>query len=113
MTFSSDDAERRNGSRVSIDLRAPVHELLRRAFRTARNDGAAERLDYDTHDAARSVCAMARANDIRAETVILAIKAGWRQLPESRGTSRMDAEATLAELITLCIKEYYAPQRNP
>lgn len=113
MTFSSDDAERRDGSRASIDLRAPVHELLRRAFRAARNGGSADRMDHDTHDAARSVCAMARANDIRAETVILAIKAGWRQLPESRDPSRLDAETTLAELVTLCIKEYYAPQRRP
>ena len=141
MTFSSDATESRDGSRggatvqpssssrmqtdgslearsaasageAPIDLRAPVYELLRCVFRPAEEGGSAEGTAHDTHDAVRSVCAMARANDIRAETLILAIKAGWRQLPESHGTSRMDTEVTLAALITLCIKEYYAPQRR-
>lgn len=97
---------------TSIDLRAPVRELLGCAFRAVRNDGAGVGMDDGTHDAVRSVCAMAQANGMRAETLILAVKAGWRQLPESRGTTRVDAEATLAALITLCIKEYYAPQRR-
>lgn len=95
---------------VTSDLRASVHEVLRRAFRHARNDGATARMDEDTHDAMRSVCAMARATDVRAETLILAIKGGWRQLPEAQGATRMDAEIMLAALVTMCIKEYYAPQ---
>jgi hypothetical protein len=98
---------------AAIDLRSPVHELVRCALRAAHNGGAADGTDHDTHGAVQSLCDMARANDVRAETVILAVKAGWRQLPDLHGMSRMDAEAALAELITRCIKEYYAPQRRP
>lgn len=94
------------------DLRAAVHEVLRCAFLGVRNGGSTPTLDDDTCGAVRSMCAMARATDTRAETLILAIKGGWRQLPEAHGTTRMDAEVTLAALITMCIKEYYAPQRS-
>jgi hypothetical protein len=101
-----------SAAEVSTDLRAPVYELLRRTFRAARDDGSIDVTDPGTHDAVRSICAMARACDIRAETLILAIKAGWRQLPDFRNTTRLDAEVTLAALITMCIKEYYAPYRR-
>ena len=55
------------------------------------------------------VCATARANDVRAEALILLLKSTWWRLPEAHDARRHDAEITLAEVITLCIKEYYAP----
>lgn len=97
---------------ASIDLRAPVYELIRCAHRAARDDGSIDVTHDDISEAVRSICTMARTSDIRVETLILAIKAGWRQLPEFRNRARMDAEATLAALITMCIEEYYAPQRR-
>jgi hypothetical protein len=48
---------------------------------------------------------------VRAETLLLAIKDRWRRLPESHGPGRLDAEVTLAAVITRCIREYYAPRR--
>jgi hypothetical protein len=96
--------------RAEVDLRASVFAVLRSAFRSPDYGSSASGVDDRTHDAVRSACAMARANDIRAETLILAIKGGWRQLPEAHGMTRIDAEVTLAALITMCIKEYYAPR---
>jgi hypothetical protein len=99
-------------ARTTVELLASVHELLRCAFRSARSDGSIDGRDAGTADAVRSVCAMARAHDVRAETLILAIKAEWRQFPEANGTTRMDAEVTLTTLVTMCIKAYYAPHRR-
>jgi hypothetical protein len=96
-----------SAAQITIELLAAAHEVLRCAFRYPRSGGSTDGRDAGTVDAVRSVCAMARANDVRAETLILAIKAEWRQLPEANGATRMDAEVTLATLITMCIKEYY------
>ena len=101
-----------SAAETPIDLRASVYEVLRCGFRSGRNGAATDGPDDDTHDAVRSVCAVARANEVPAESLILAIKAGWRQFPQGHGLTRLDAEVTLAELITMCIKEYYAPQRR-
>ena len=57
------------------------------------------------------LCAAARASEVRAEALILAIKDGWRRIPEAHGQHRLDAEVTLAALITSCIREYYGPRR--
>ena len=53
------------------------------------------------------LCAAARASEVRAETLILALKDSWRRLPECYGENRMEAEITLAAVITRCIGEYY------
>ena len=90
-------------------LRPLVDDVLRAAVAAAHKEvsyaaGIADR------DPIGELCAAARANDVRAETVILAIKDAWRRFPESRGTSRLDSETTLATVITKCIREYYGPR---
>ena len=96
--------------RTSVpDLRALVDDVLRAAVAAAR-DGSPHATSATHGDAMRELCATARAKDVRAETLILAIKDGWRRLPQSNGGSRLDTEATLAAVITGCIREYYAPR---
>ena len=89
-------------------LRALVDDVLRTAFVRTRDDRS---LDQPTMgpDPMRELCAVARANDLRPEAVILAIKDGWRRFPESHVQSRLESEATVAVIITRCIKEYYRP----
>jgi hypothetical protein len=112
--YQSGDAPRADlhpsAAESTNELRDAVYEVLGCAFRSAPDGRSTNGMDDRTTDAVREVCAMARATDVRAETLILAIKGVWRQLPEAHGMTRLDAEVTLAALITLCIKEYYVPQ---
>lgn len=97
--------------RVSVpDLQALVDDVLRSVVAAVR-EGTPQVRAVVNRDPMRELCAAARAGEVRAETVILAIKDGWRRLPESQGGIRLDAEATLATVITGCIREYYAPRR--
>jgi hypothetical protein len=91
-------------------LQALVDDVLRTAVAAARDGSLRGTLVADS-DPMSELCAAARANDVRAETLLLAIKDRWRRLPESHGPGRLDAEVTLAAVITRCIREYYAPRR--
>ena len=91
-------------------LRPLVDDVLRAAVATSHTDGRRAAVIAD-RDPMRELCAAARASDVRAETLILAIKESWRRLPESHGASRLDGEVTLATVITRCIREYYGPCR--
>ena len=82
-------------------LRIAIHQAC--AGRSV--DGSTEELS----ETLQEICATARANDLRVEALILDLKATWWQLSEAHGTTRRDAEIALAEVITLCIKEYYTP----
>ena len=90
-------------------LRSLVDDVLREAIAAMRARGSRAPVAAD-RDPMRELCAAARANEVRAEEVILAIKDGWRRLPESHGTNRLDAEVALAAVITRCIREYYGPR---
>jgi hypothetical protein len=96
---------------LTPDLRALVDDVLRAAVADARDDDARVARMADRRDPMGELCATARARDVRAETLILAIKDSWRRLPESYGPSRLDAEVRLATVITRCIREYYGPRR--
>ena len=92
-------------------LRALVDDVLRAAVAAAHKEvsyaaGIADR------DPMGELCAAARANDVQAETLILAIKDAWRRFPESHAASRLDSEVMLATVITRCIREYYGPRRS-
>ena len=102
----------RSSSRVSVSgLRALVDDALRKAV-AAERDGDAREAEAADRDSMRELCAAARANDVQAETLILAIKESWRHLPDAYGANRLDSEVTLATVITRCIREYYGPGRG-
>ena len=92
-------------------LQALVDDVLRAAFPGTRN-GDALVAGVADRDPMGELCAAARANDVRAETLILTIKDRWRHLPEFQGAGRLDAEIMLATVITGCIREYYGPGRT-
>ena len=58
-------------------------------------------------EALRRVCELAHQQNLRAEEVLIALKTGWRQLPEAQSMGRVEADAALRRVITLCIDEYY------
>jgi hypothetical protein len=91
------------------DLRPLVDDVLRTAVAVMR-EGVARATIADL-DPMRELCAAARARDVRAETLILALKDAWRRLPDTHGANRLEADAMLATVITRCIREYYGPRR--
>ena len=93
----------------SGELRELVLQALRVAIDRDREGGSAGGSKEDLREILREICATARANELRAEALILRFKATWWHLPEAHDARRRDAEITLAGVITLCIKEYYAP----
>ena len=96
---------------LAPDLRALVDAVLHSAVAAVR-DGTPYATVIADRDPMGELCAAARAHEVRAETLILAIKDGWRRVPESYGQRRPEAEATLARVITRCIREYYGPRRS-
>ena len=91
-------------------LRSLVDDVLREAV-AAERGSVPYAPEMTIRDPMRELCAAARANDVRAETLILTIKDAWRRFPESRGANRLDSEVMLATVITRCIREYYGPRR--
>ena len=96
---------------LAPDLRALVDAVLHSAVAAVR-DGTPYATVIADRDPMGELCAAARAHEVRAETLILAIKDGWRRVPECYGQRRPEAEATLARVITRCIREYYGPRRS-
>jgi hypothetical protein len=96
---------------LAPDLRALVDAVLRSAVAAVR-DGTPYATAIADRDPMGELCAAARASEVRAETLILAIKDSWRRVPECYGERRPEAQATLARVITWCIREYYGPGRS-
>ena len=55
----------------------------------------------------RHVCDCAHEQGLRAEQLLIVVKAAWRELPESRETARFDEQEALAHVLTRCIEAYY------
>ena len=102
---------------TGVDRAARVHDMANVALRCALPPahlagspvGSPERA---LAEALRGACDAARESGLRAEQLLLIFKEGWRYLPEAQRLRRQDAEAALARVITLCIHEYYGPERR-
>ena len=57
--------------------------------------------------ALRVTCERARRDGLRAEQLLLVVKAVWHDLPERRELPRVDADEVLARVVTACIAEYF------
>lgn len=66
----------------------------------------------DLRAALRVTCEHARHDGLRAEQLVLILKAVWRDLPEGRQLPPVDADETLARVVTACIAEYYDDTPN-
>ena len=55
----------------------------------------------------RDTCRRACDDGLRVEQLIVVLKQAWRELPERRRLTRVDADAALAQVVTACIDEYY------
>jgi hypothetical protein len=56
----------------------------------------------------RGVCSEAQRSGMRAEQLLVILKDSWRRLPETRRIERSERDEALGQVITLCIREYYA-----
>lgn len=64
-------------------------------------------------DALRAVSRDARARGITAERLLIDFKLLWYALPEVRTLRPQQQSDGLAELVTLCIREYYGNRQGP
>lgn len=88
---------------------APLRELVREALRAAlqaEHRGAAA--DSEVRTLLRQACDTARVNDAHVERLLILLKEVWRELPQARHRTHIDAQAPLARVVTMCIDEYYA-----
>jgi hypothetical protein len=73
----------------------------------------AVRASDDVRGALRELCENARANRVRVEQLVIAIKQGWSSLHSDNPRSRSAGpDGMLNRVITLCIDEYYAGRES-
>ncbi|MFL5575174.1 MAG: hypothetical protein ACJ79S_04275 [Gemmatimonadaceae bacterium] len=70
-------------------------------------------LDERLAAAASMVADDARARSAPAEAMLIALKHGWGELAEVRQLPPRDTRALLDRLVTLAIRELYAPPPSP
>jgi hypothetical protein len=93
----------------ATQLDSLTDELLRRMIHASRSRPG---LDQNAGALLRGVCDEARLRDLRVEEMVIVIKARWRRLPEARQATRDGVDSVLPQLISLCIREYYARERS-
>src|SRR5215207_2826350 len=90
----------------SPPLDATTVEALRAAFVQSMVRGSHA---PDLHHLLCTTAQEARTKGIRAEQLLIVLKDIWYSLPELAATTASDVENTLLqELISRCIREYYA-----
>lgn len=100
--------------RNAPDGTAHIRELLRATLRTAlRLDAHGGARDGEVRRMLQQGCDAARSRNVRAEQVLILLKETWNELPEARPAPHFDTGPTLTRVISLCIKEYYAPRESP
>lgn len=105
----------RDGKRGSVREPANSHgegeqlpDVVRRALRCLPATPSSDKEpEIDLRAAFRFACERAREEGLRAEQLLLVLKAIWHDLPESRQMSPVDADAVLARAVTACIRECY------
>lgn len=91
------------GSTSSID--SLTDELLRSALQA---DARQQPLDDSVTGALAQLCAEAHVRKLRAEELLVILKARWRELPEARLAARDTSGELFARVITMCIRGYYS-----
>lgn len=86
-------------------LRELADGALRRAVAVMQPDGP---VDAGVRELIRMTCNLAHDRGLRAEQLLVLIKAAWSGLPEGQRRPRHDDGDVLARVITVCIHEYYA-----
>jgi hypothetical protein len=94
---------------------AALRSLFVRMMREESDAGRQEtaRAGGEVRDALRDLCDDARANGVRVEQLVIAIKQGWSTLHGERARTRaVGPDALRNQVITLCIDEYYSRQTS-
>ncbi len=86
--------------RSPAELHARLDEVLRAAIHGDAPDGAVR---------ARvcTLCDVAHRHGVPVEQLLVLLKDAWRHHPVVRAAPRVDGDEALAELVTLCIREFY------
>jgi hypothetical protein len=97
-----------NGTRpLRRQLSDGLVDQLRRALATY---GSAEGGEADISSALRAIGAEARASGVKAEQLVASLKRVFDSLTPPPTLASQEARAKrLAHLVTVCVREYYAP----
>ena len=89
----------------TVSARAHVRELLREAL-DAQQGGRSlgDALQLRT----RAACECAHGLGLPIERLLVLLKEEWRDTPDARRLTRVDATSVLERVVTLCINEFYA-----
>lgn len=92
---------------VRRQLSDALVDQLRRALMTY---GCADGRDSDVSSALRAIGAEARASGVQAEQLVASLKRVFDSLTPPPTLASQEARAKrLAHLVTVCVREYYAP----
>ena len=86
----------------SAHLTTATHRAVECALHPAQGQG-----DADLQDIVRDLCAEARRQGTRAETLIVLFKKAWAERPELQIRSQAETSRLLDRVVTMCIEEYY------
>ena len=110
-----------DGSAGELQVRILAHSALRCALRDGPRVGSRDSLphvervyapDDETRKTIWRLCQAAQEAGLRGEQVLILLKEAWRDEPEARRAAHDHDGDMLSRVITLCIQEYYAPQRR-
>ena len=86
-----------------------IEEALRSVVRAAQPEATDGRLDERSLRALDGVCELVRRDALLVEQLPVSLKDARRRLTTVRRVAGMDADVTLACVITHCIEEFYRP----
>ena len=90
----------------STRLRSLCGAALRRALLADSSPAATMR---GVRPILADACREARERGLYAEQLLVMLKSVWGELPKGGNLSRLECDAVLTRVITLCIDEYYRP----
>ena len=90
------------------DATAQVGDLTRIVLRRALADlRSGCRPDGNIAEGLRDVCDAAREQGLHAEELLVILKQSWWRLPDAQSLNHRDVAATLEQVVTMCIEEFY------
>jgi len=107
----TDAAAAAGEERRARDLHGLAHRAVCGVIRATGPEHDAQATD-DVRNSLGDLCDGAHATGVTPEQMLVVLKRAWREVPEARRASQEDEGVLLAQVVTLCIKEFFSPQRR-
>ncbi len=94
---------------TTVVSRAQLRDVTDGAIRRALRAAARGAFDDELRSALDDACTAARDHGVPVEQLIILLKECWGELPKTQCVVRSEADVTIARVVTMCIRVYYAP----